>query len=88
MAQLNSKLLLGFLIGGLCVAKILAAQSIKEQNDNAAAPNQSAQPVQDAPVEPYGLEGGKFVDKPAEVADKVGKEVEKGIKKLFGKNDK
>jgi gas vesicle protein len=88
MAQLNSKLLLGFLIGGICMAKVFAAESTKEQNDKAATPNQSVQPVKSAPVEPYGLEGGKFVDKPAEVADNVGREVENGVKKLFGKNDK
>jgi hypothetical protein len=80
-----SKVLVGLFVVGLCVASVFATEKDKEGTPGKTATNiQTPNPSTQDKVEPLGLESGKIVDKPADLADKIGDK----INKFLGKDDK
>jgi hypothetical protein len=71
-----SKALIGLFVVGFCISNILATEKDKEETaGKPAVTTQPAKPLAEDKVEPLGLESGKAVDKPAELADKIGKKI-------------
>ncbi|MBM3468081.1 MAG: hypothetical protein FJX71_01455 [Alphaproteobacteria bacterium] len=83
----------------LCVGAVNAAEQPKDKEEatpgTTTATAQPADPtrpkeektLQGDKVEPWGLEGGKFVDAPADLAHKIGEKIERNINKVFGKKE-
>ena len=87
MVKLNSysKVLVGLFVTGLCMVSVFATEKDKDDTANkSAASAQTANPTSGDKVEPLGLESGKIVDGPANLADKIGDK----INNFLGKEDK
>lgn len=77
-----SKALIGLFIVGFCISGIFASEKDKEETAGKPAvtaqptkPSEEGKPPAEDKVEPLGLESGKVVDKPADLADKIGKKI-------------
>lgn len=87
MVKLNlySKVLIGLFVSGLYITSVCATE--KDKEDTTGKPTtttQSPNPSKEDKVEPLGLESGKIVDGPANLADKIGDK----INNFLGKDDK
>ncbi|MBX9805214.1 MAG: hypothetical protein K2Y18_05625 [Alphaproteobacteria bacterium] len=87
--MLNLKKLSLVIMSALFVPLGLVGSSLGSEKPEKEAPQTSQQQTH---REGLGLEGGPIVDRPADLADTVGNEVEKGFNKvseaLFGKDEK
>lgn len=87
MKSINSKLLLSLLVVAWCASSISATEKTKGQEEKTTPTSQPTTQTPDK-VEPLGLEGGDFVNKPADLADKIGNKIEEVTDNLFGKKKK
>ncbi len=93
MVKLNlySKVLLGLFVSGLYIASACATEKDKEDTTGKPTPTtQSPNPSKEDKdkVEPLGLESGKIVDGPANLADKIGDKINNFLGKGDNKGDK
>ncbi|MGV8948617.1 MAG: hypothetical protein ACOH2E_04535 [Candidatus Paracaedibacter sp.] len=79
MVKLNlyPKVLAGVLVAGLCASSGFATEKDKEETVGKPAATTQVPHTSEDKVEPLGLESGKMVDKPADLADKIGDTINK-----------
>jgi len=90
MKAIHSKFLLSLLVVAWCTTSVLASDKTTGQEEKATATSQPTTQTPPNKVEPLGLEGGDFVNKPADLADRIGNKIEQVTDNLFGnkKEDK
>ncbi|MBM3633501.1 MAG: hypothetical protein FJX03_07370 [Alphaproteobacteria bacterium] len=90
MKVLNSKFLLSLLVVAWWATPVLASDKTTGQEEKATPTSQPTTQTPPDKVEPLGLEGGDFVNKPSDLADRIGNKIEQVADNLFGnkKEDK